>query len=111
MRAAINAFSEVRKKDTDAIADLAIDNFYEMRDHVANAVFQRKRKVEMQLEKEYPDYMSKYSMVTFNEDIPYSRAMELGRKQDELLMELCEGIEDAGELKIKEVYKKLKAIR
>ncbi|MEZ4933906.1 MAG: hypothetical protein R2788_17510 [Saprospiraceae bacterium] len=39
----------------------------------------------MQLEHTFPDYFSKYSLVTFNENMPYSEAMKRGRKQDELL--------------------------
>ena len=77
------AYQKVRKQDTDAIADLAIDNYYEMRDHVANPIFKTKRTIEMDLEKEFPkDYSSKYSLVTFNEDIGYSEALQRGRAQD-----------------------------
>ena len=58
-------YEKTRKKDTDAIADLAIDNFYEMRNHVANTMFQEKRKLEMTLEKAFPnEYYSKYALVT-----------------------------------------------
>ena len=108
---AILGYTEVRKVDGDAIADLAIDNFYEMRDHVANPVFQRKRKLEMQLELEFPDYFSKYSLVTFNEMIPYSKAMERGRKQDELLLEVCREIEDVNRVDKKDLLKKLMEIK
>lgn len=83
-------FQETRKIDADAIADLAIDNFYEMRDHVANPVFMKKRALETRLEQTYPDYFSKYSLVTFNEDIPYSEAMRRGRLQDQYLLSICE---------------------
>ncbi len=83
------AYENQRKKDTDAIADLAIDNFYEMRDHVANPIFKEKRAIEMQLEKTYPkQYFSKYSLVTFNENIPYSDAMKKGRAQDKAILNL-----------------------
>ena len=60
-----------------------------MRDKVADPVFQRKRKLEMQLEKQFPEYYSKYAMVTFRPDISYFDAMIKGRKQDELLMNIC----------------------
>lgn len=93
--ALFSAFQEVRKKDTDAIADLAVDNFYEMRDHVANPVFMRKRRLETLLEQHFPSYFSKYSLVTFREDVPYSTAMEKGRRQDAFLMQLCEQSEDS----------------
>ncbi|MCI2230062.1 FAD-dependent monooxygenase [Polaribacter sp. MSW13] len=82
-------FEKERKQDTDAIADLAIDNFYEMRDHVANPLFKEKRKIEMDLEKHFPNqYSSKYSMVTFNDEIGYNEAMKKGRAQDKALLNL-----------------------
>jgi kynurenine 3-monooxygenase len=84
-----NEYERVRKKDTDAIADLAIDNFHEMKDHVANPIFQDKRKIEMALEKAYPDaYSSKYSLVTFNEHIGYREAMIRGRAQDKAILNM-----------------------
>ncbi|WP_372937338.1 FAD-dependent oxidoreductase [Seonamhaeicola sp.] len=83
------AYENARKKDTDAIADLAIDNFHEMKDHVANPIFQEKRKIEMALEKEFPeDYASKYSLVTFNENTGYREAMLKGRAQDKAILNM-----------------------
>ena len=92
--ATFKAYEKGRKKDTDAIADLAIDNFHEMKDHVANPIFQEKRKIEMALEKEFPnDYSSKYSLVTFNETISYREAMLRGRAQDKAILNmLADGI-------------------
>jgi len=87
--ALFSAFQDARKPDTDAIADLATDNFYEMRDQVANPVFQRKRRLETQLEQRFPHYFSKYSLVTFRDDVPYRQAMAQGRRQDEWLMQFC----------------------
>ena len=87
-------YEKVRKIDADAIADLAVENFVEMRDHVANPVFIKKRKLEMKLESNYPTYFSKYSLVTFREDLPYSLAMKKGRAQDQFLLDLCESDRD-----------------
>ena len=87
-------FERLRKKDTDAIADLAIDNYYEMRDHVANPLFKDKRTIEMDLEKYFPsEYYSKYSMVTFNEHIGYHEAMTRGRAQDKVLLSMIKNQE------------------
>lgn len=87
-------FQKERKQNADAIADLAIDNYYEMRDHVANESFKEKRKIEMSLEKNFPtQYSSKYSLVTFNENIGYHEAMTKGRIQDEVLIKLIESNE------------------
>lgn len=78
-----------RKKDTDAIADLAIDNFHEMKGHVNNAIFREKRNLEMAFEKEFPnEYHSKYSLVTFNETIGYHEAMTRGRAQDKAILNM-----------------------
>jgi kynurenine 3-monooxygenase len=91
-------YGELRKVNTDAIADMAEENFYEMRDRVADPVFQRKRELETKLEQTFPGYFSKYSMVTFREDLPYSVAKEKGNDQDRLLMEICAAIEDVSEI-------------
>lgn len=78
-----------RKKDTDAIASLAIDNFHEMKGHVNQAIFREKRHLEMALEKHFPnDYASKYSLVTFNEHIGYREAMLKGRAQDKAILNM-----------------------
>ena len=82
-------YQERRKKDADAIGNLAVENYYEMRDHVANPLFKEKRKIEMELEKKFPEtYFSKYSMVTFNEHIGYHEAMTKGRAQDKALLNM-----------------------
>ena len=87
--ATFKAYEKSRKKDTDAIADLAIDNFFEMREHVANPIFKEKRKLEMALEENFPDdYSSKYSLVTFNENIGYLEAMTRGRAQDKAILNM-----------------------
>lgn len=82
-------YEKARKKDTDAIADLAIDNFHEMKGHVANPIFKEKRKIEMALEETFPkEYSSKYSLVTFNENIGYQEAMLKGRAQDKAILNM-----------------------
>ena len=87
--AIFKSYEKARKKDTDAIADLAIDNFYEMRDHVSNPIFKEKRKLEMALEEQFPnEYSSKYSLVTFNENIGYQEAMNKGRAQDKAILNM-----------------------
>ena len=107
--ATFKAYEQARKKDTDAIADLAIDNFHEMKDHVANPIFQEKRKLEMALEKNFPEeYSSKYSLVTFNEDINYRDAMLRGRAQDKAILNMLADheIDISGDLK--SILKKIK---
>ncbi|MGI8468333.1 MAG: FAD-dependent oxidoreductase [Pyrinomonadaceae bacterium] len=103
-------YSALRKENTDAIAEMAEENFYEMRDAVADPVFQRKRELETRLEQTFPDYFSKYSMVTFREDLPYKIAKQKGNAQDKLLMEICANVENANEIDLNEVMKKVKMI-
>jgi kynurenine 3-monooxygenase len=84
-------YEALRKKDTDAIADLAVDNFHEMKEHTAMEIFQRKRKLETAFEAEFPDeYYSKYSLVTFRESITYSEALKRGRAQDKAILNLLD---------------------
>ena len=84
-------YEKARKQDTDAIADLAVDNFHEMKEHTASPLFQQKRKIEMILESQFPDtYSSKYSLVTFNENIGYAEALRKGRAQDKAILNLLD---------------------
>ena len=103
-----DSYTAQRKPDADAICDLAEENFYEMRDAVADPIFQRKRELETRLEHEFSGYFSKYSMVTFREDLPYAVAKEKGNAQDKLLMEICADVENINELDVSQVLKKLK---
>ena len=103
-------FSLVRKPNTDAIADMAEENFYEMRDAVADETFQKKRELETKLEQTFPDYFSKYSMVTFQADLPYLTAKQKGNAQDKLLMEICAKVGKVGELDLNEVLATLKVV-
>lgn len=107
--AVFSEYEKIRKPDTDAIADLAIDNFHEMKDHVANPIFQEKRKIEMALEKNFPeDYSSKYSLVTFNEDIGYREAMLKGRAQDKAILNMLADGVISTEDDIKDILDKVK---
>ena len=88
-----SAFEKLRKADTDAIADLALENFVEMRDHVADPRFLFRKRVEIELEKKYPGrFVPKYAMVTFHRT-PYSVAAQRGAVQDGMLEQLCDSVE------------------
>lgn len=104
-------YEQLRKINGDAIGDLAVENFYEMRDHVANPIFRRKRELEYILERRYPNYHSKYSLVTFHHEVPYAIAKELGNKQDDYLMYLCEDIDSVEDLDYDRIYRDLMALR
>jgi kynurenine 3-monooxygenase len=91
-------FEKERKVNTDAIADMAIENFTEMRDRVADSRFLFRKKVELALEAKYPQlFVPKYAMVTFHR-IPYSVALARGAVQDGMLAELCERIDRVEDL-------------
>jgi kynurenine 3-monooxygenase len=91
-------FQKSRKENTDAIADLALENFVEMRDKVADPHFLFRKKVELALEAKFPQlFVPKYAMVTFHR-IPYSVALSRGRIQDRMLTELCSGTERIDDL-------------
>jgi kynurenine 3-monooxygenase len=82
-------FQETRKPDTDAIAQLALDNFIEMRDLVADADFLLRKKIEARIHQLFPDqWIPLYSMVTFHENIRYSEAYAVGQKQKKIMDEV-----------------------
>ncbi len=79
----IPAFQKKRKPDADAIADLALRNFIEMRDLVADQRFVLRKKIEKLMHERHPEkFTPLYSMVTFSE-MPYSEALQLGKKHDD----------------------------
>jgi kynurenine 3-monooxygenase len=91
-------FEKARKINTDAIADMAVENFVEMRDRVADPRFLFRKKVELALEAKYPQlFVPKYAMVTFHR-IPYATAFDRGQSQDRMLSELCDSIDRVEDL-------------
>jgi len=85
----LSEFQQSRKKDADAIAQLALDNFIEMRDLVADADFLLRKKIEARLHQLYPtQWIPLYSMVTFHDSMPYSIAYETGQKQKKIMDEV-----------------------
>ena len=82
-------FQNSRKPNADAIAQLALDNFIEMRDLVADEDFLLRKKIEAKLHELYPDkWIPLYSMVTFYDKIPYSVAYQTGQKQKAIMDEV-----------------------
>jgi kynurenine 3-monooxygenase len=81
-RALFEAFETSRKPDGDAIADLALRNFIEMRDLVADEDFLLRKRIEKALNEKHPGkWVPLYSMVTFSE-MRYSEALAEGKIQD-----------------------------
>lgn len=84
----LKEFEVIRKPDADAIADLAMRNFVEMRDLTGQPEFLLRKKIEAWFNDLHPDkWLPLYSMVTFSH-IPYSEALAEGRKQDSIMKEV-----------------------
>ncbi len=77
---AFDAYYRSRKRQTDALADLAIENFVEMRDHAGSPAFLRRKKRERFLHAVYPGYVPLYSMVSFSLT-PYADAVTAAANQ------------------------------
>jgi kynurenine 3-monooxygenase len=83
------AFEKERKKNADAIADMALDNYIEMRDLVRDPEFIESRQIALALSKRFGDaFMPRYSMVMF-ETLPYSEAQRKGEIQKSILSTLA----------------------
>lgn len=105
-----SAYERGRKANTDAIAELSLDNFVELREKVADPLFRLKRELESTLEAAYPDeFVSKYSMVTFSR-IPYEAALIRGRMQDQLLMDVCKNITNIAEVDLQAIKNRILSV-
>lgn len=79
-------FQNLRKPDADAIAELALANFIEMRDRVGNPSFLLQKKIEAWFNEKYPEkWIPLYSMVTYSPHIRYSEALRIGNKQEAIM--------------------------
>lgn len=94
-------YDELRVKNGHAIADMAIDNYYEMRDRVDDEDWKFRKKIEHMLERKFPGkYISRYEMVSFTRR-PYAEALERGEINDKILRKLAEGITSVEEVDLK----------
>jgi kynurenine 3-monooxygenase len=85
-------FGALRKPNTDAIAAMALDNYLEMRERVADPKFQLQQALSLELERRFPQrFIPRYSMVMFHHEIPYQTALRRGTVQTLLLAELTAG--------------------
>lgn len=92
----LQEYQSLRKPDADAIADLAVNNFTEMRDKTADPKFLLQKKIEARLHEKYPDkWIPAYSQVTFSPHIRYSEALRRGQQQEAIMQEVMKlpGIE------------------
>ena len=85
LAAAFAAFEAERKPDADAIADMAIDNYLEMRSGVVDPDYLAKRSLALELERRHPDHLSpRYNMVMFS-TMPYAEAQSRAERQAEII--------------------------
>jgi kynurenine 3-monooxygenase len=86
------AFEQARRPNAAAIAQMALENYVEMRDTVRDAGYLRRKSIAMGLERRFPDrFIPRYSMVMFHPEIPYAEALRRGAVQAQILAELDPG--------------------
>ncbi len=93
----LKEFQELRKPDADAIADMAVSNFVEMREKTADPKFLLQKKIEAKLHQNHPDkWIPAYSQVTFSPHIRYSEALKNSQRQEKIMQEIMNqpGIEE-----------------
>jgi kynurenine 3-monooxygenase len=85
-------FGAARKPNTDAIAAMALENYLEMRESVADPKFQLRQALSLELERRFPRrFIPRYSMVMFHHEIPYLTAQQRGATQADILSDLTQG--------------------
>jgi kynurenine 3-monooxygenase len=83
---ALNHYERDRRRDTDAIAQMALENYVEMRDSVRHEAFAQRRELALELEQRFPQlFIPRYSMVMFHPEISYSEALHRGQTQERVL--------------------------
>lgn len=84
--AALAEYQRIRKPAGDAVAQLALDNFVEMRDKVADPLFLLRKKIEVLLLEHFPDlYTPLYTLVTFTPDVSYDEAYRRGQANEQII--------------------------
>ncbi len=100
--AVLTEYQSLRKPDGDAIAELALNNFLEMRDRVADPQFLLQKKIEARIHQRHPEkWVPAYAQVTFSPHIRYSDALANSLKQEAIMQVVMaqpgiESIWDAG---------------
>jgi kynurenine 3-monooxygenase len=85
----LEEYQMLRKPDGDAIAELALNNFIEMRDKVGDPKFLLQKKIETAFSKKHPDkWVPAYAQVTFNPQIRYSDALKNSIKQEAIMQQV-----------------------
>jgi kynurenine 3-monooxygenase len=104
------AFERARKPNTDAIAAMAIENYLEMRERVADERFQLQKLLSLELEKRHPQrFIPRYSMVSFHHEIGYATAAARGAIQQEILDGLTERVRSIGRIDYERAAREIEA--
>ena len=92
-------FEQLRRPNTDAIAAMAIENYLEMRERVADARYQLQKLLSLELEKRHPrQFIPRYSMVSFHPEIGYATAAARGNVQQRILDDLTQHATDLAQI-------------
>ncbi|MEJ2514114.1 MAG: NAD(P)/FAD-dependent oxidoreductase [Gammaproteobacteria bacterium] len=87
-------FFRQRKPNAEAIADMALENYVEMRDSVRDPRFRLRKEVAFALERRFPErFVTRYGLVMFRDDVSYAEAQRRGRVQAQILDELVADVE------------------
>ena len=106
----MRAFQQQRKPNTDAMADLALYNFVEMRDRVADPRFLLQKRIEGKIAQQYPgQWVPLYSRVTFSPDTSYAEAWAAGQRQEAIMQQLMPAIQTEADYDKPEVQAMVKA--
>ena len=85
----LQEYQQLRKPDGDAIAELALNNFIEMRDKVGDPIFLLQKKIETAFSKKHPDkWKPAYAQVTFSPQIRYSQALKSSIAQEKIMKQI-----------------------
>jgi kynurenine 3-monooxygenase len=106
---ALSLYERRRKPEADAVSDLSLQHFEELRDHVGQADFLLKKQIERRLSELYQDwFVPVYTRVTF-QAAPYSEALRRSREQEALLTRILAlpAVAEAGEAELTDLIRQV----
>jgi kynurenine 3-monooxygenase len=96
------AFEAERAPNARAIAEMALENYREMRDDVRDPKFQLRADLSFELERRFPErFIPRYSMVMFHPEIPYAEAQRRGAAQAKILHALTRTADSMNEIDLR----------
>jgi len=94
-----DAFEQQRRPNAEAIAQMSLENYAEMRATVLDPTFKRHQELALELEGRFPDrFIRRYSMVMFHPEIPYAEALRRGAVQADIIAAIDRNPERAAAL-------------